>query len=162
MDLNIGVGYDVITTSKGFVGVGLSTGISLPLLNGDNPLRVFATQNDSKVYTYKFGLSFQGQYDFTKNLSVYSTLLYSYQTGNIQNNADTIDIKGDYLYVDIALKTMNLFDSKFSASLGFNTKSWAMDEIDVTLSNVNVSFLSSILSNNLSSDYFYFALGYEF
>ena len=162
LDLNMGVGYDVLKFSKGFVGLGLVTGVSLPFLNADNPLRVFATDSDSTVYTYKFGTSFQGEFNFTKNLSLYSTLLYGYQTGNIKNKRDKIIINGDYVFLDIGVKIINLLDSKLSASLGFNTKHWTMDEIDVTLSNVNVSFLSSLLSNNLSSDYFYFGLGYEF
>ena len=167
VDLNMGVGYDVLKFDKGFLGLGFISGVSLPFLNSDNPLRIFATDPNSNAITYKFGLSLQGKRNLSKNIWLYSTLFYAYQIGSIENSkeASSLDIEGAYRFLDLGIKVnkiSDLINPKISFSLGYNNKHWAMDNIDVKVSSFDISKVSSLLSNNLSSDYIYFSFGYEF
>jgi hypothetical protein len=173
IDFNIGLGYDVLKSENGYFGMGVMTGVSTPFLEMENPIDAmiftyeFLKKTDTELMTYKAGLSFQAGYDLGENLSLYSTFIYAYQTGDIENSIinSSMDLDGNYQAFDIGIKLRPSSDSSWSnlyATLGYTSKDWDVDTMEATVVGMDTPNIASIFKNDLSTDYTYFGIGYRF
>jgi len=173
IDFNIGVGYDIVKSDEGYIGMGLMAGVSTPFLEMENPIDAmiftynFLKETSTDVMTYKAGLSLQAGYNFGENVSFYSTFIYAYQTGDIENSIvnSSMDVDGNYQAIDVGLKFNPSSDSSWSnlyATVGYTSKSWDVDTIEATVVGIDTPNIASVFKNDLSTDYAYFGIGYRF
>jgi len=167
LDGDIGVGYDIFQKENYYVGMGITYGMAFPFLSDKSTIQLFTKETNSEVNTYKFGVSLQGGYTFTQNISIYTTAIYAYQFGDTQNPllGSTLDMKGIYSFIDLGIKVKPNKDSslsKFYSTLGFTAKNWIVDDIEFSIAGIESGNLAPILKNSLSSNYFYLGVGYDF
>ena len=173
IDFNIGVGYDVLKNEDGYFGIGLMAGVSTPFLEMENPIDAmiftytFLKETSTDIMTYKAGLSLQAGYDIGDNLSVYSTFIYAYQTGDIENSIvnSSMDMDGNYQALDVGLKLSPSSDSSWSnlyATIGYTSKTWDVDTMEASVAGIDTPNIASVFRNDLSTDYTYFGIGYRF
>ncbi len=179
VDLDIGVGYDVLKEEKGYLGLGVMTGISTPFMEMENYVEAmnFYTESlqetDTEMTTYKLGLSLQGGYDFTDYLGLYVTGIYAYQIGEIENSivSSSMDAKGSYKSFDIGLifhpatlsqQYKESLWSAFYLNIGHAYKKWEVEEVKATIAGVDTPDVISYFDIGLESSYTYFGVGYSF
>ncbi len=179
VDLDIGVGYDVLKDERGYLGLGMMTGISTPMMEMENYLEAmdFYTEllqeTKTEMTTYKLGLSLQGGYDFTDYLDLYVTGIYAYQVGEIENAIvrSSMDAKGSYKAFDIGLRfhpaTLSeqykeSFWSAFYLNIGHTYKRWEVEEVKATIAGVDTPDVISYFDIGFESSYTYFGVGYSF
>ncbi|GEM_PF-977319 len=173
VDFDIGVGYDLLTSPKGYLGAGLMTGISMPFMRMENPLEAMEfiddllTKTHTDIKTYKAGVTLQAGYQATPELTLYTTLLYAYQTGSIKNSIikSSMDVDGSYRAIDIGMTFApkhTYIPKKLYFNAGYSKKQWTMDSVEVEIIGVNLPGISSFLSNAFESDYLYLGVGYHF
>ncbi len=173
IDFNIGLGYDIMKSDDGYIGMGLMAGVSTPFLEMENPIDAmaftyaFLKDTDTDVMTYKAGISLQAGYNFGENVSIYSTFIYAYQTGDIENSIvdSSMDVDGNYRALDIGLELRPSSDSSWSdlyATIGYTSKAWDVDTIEATVAGIDTPNIASVFRNDLSTDYAYFGIGYRF
>lgn len=173
IDFNIGIGYDVLKNENGYFGMGLMAGVSTPFLEMENTIDAmmfiytFLKETSTELMTYKAGLSLQAGYDLGENISLYSTFIYAYQTGDIENTIinSSMDMDGNYQALDVGLKLRPSSDSSWSnlyATLGYSSKTWDVDTMEATVVGIDTPNIASVFRNDLSTDYAYFGIGYRF
>ncbi len=174
IDLDIGVGYDVVKNEKGYLGFGIMTGISTPFMDMNNYLDTIEFINDvlkntsTDVTTYKFGLTAQGAYNINPLLSVYTTGILATQIGEMSNELidSSFDVSGTYTSLDLGVKYgLNEIlhtQKNFYVNAGYTYKHWNIDEINVNFVGVNMPDIMTVIDSELTSDYFYLGMGYDF
>lgn len=174
VDLDIGIGYDLVNNENGYFGIGLMTGISTPFMEMHNYLESYdfiktsLEDTSTDVETYKYGVAVQAAYNFTENFSVYGTGTYAGQTGTLENEiiASAFDVTGTYSAFDIGLKfypmgTMGS-SSNFYINAGYAYKHWEIDDMDIDLGGLFTVNLASVVQTDMTSDYAYVGLGFSF
>jgi len=167
VDGDIGVGYEIISNDKGYIGAGVTFGMAFPFLKDTSTVQLFSKGTNTEVSTYKFGLSLQSRYNLTQNFSFYSTIISAYQIGNSTNPSfkSSLDMKGIYYFINGGLEISPDENSEFSnfyMHLGFIAKNWDVTEISFSIAGIKANDISSLLKNNLFSNYVYWGLGYHF
>jgi hypothetical protein len=170
-DLNLGLGYDFYKTKKGFLGAGINTGLSLPVMEMKDLKKTVeffknildATKTDIK--TYKLGPSFTGSYELLPNLKTYGTFSFGLQTGTIENDwiKSEMDVDGSYSVLDFGVTYAPLANlPKLHITLGYSKKSWDVDDVEVNMFNVFEKDVMSQFNNDFSSSSAYLGVGYTF
>ena len=174
VDFDIGIGYDIIKDERGYLGIGVMTGISTPFMEMHNYIDAMEFIGDileetsTDVETYKFGISMQGAYSVTPNLSIYATGIYATQTGDMTNDiiSGTFDVSGTYSSVDIGVKyypsEVIEGESNFYIKGGYAYKHWDIDEIEGGIGGIVSPNIMEIASMEMKSDYIYVGIGFSF
>lgn len=171
-DFDIGVGYHLLHNSKGFVGIGVATGISMPFMEMENYIEAGEfflnglEKTETEIMTYKAGVSLQGSYKFIDNFGVYSTWICGIQSGEIENDLvkSSMDTSGTYTSFDIGVKYIPNFEflNNLYFTLGHSYKKWDIDEIEVEVMGLKTPNFASIFNIDLESSYSYLSMGYQF
>ncbi len=175
-DMNIGAGYDVYKDSRGYIGVGAATGLSMPYFYMKNKPSATAAiltglmkSTNTSMTTYKASLSLQGSYMILDGLNVDTTMLYGYQFGKVDNDwfASEVDIDGITSMIGFSVSynmgyILNWADG-LTVSAGYTRKNWDVDHTDVKLMG---GLLGGDLSQNIDAKFdtenYYLGIGYRF
>ena len=170
-DLNFGLGYDFVNNEKGFLGIGVNTGLSMPVMEMKN-LReamrfTYRVLNATKTHikTYKLGPTLTGAYTITPNLTLYGTAGFGLQTGTIRNDwiRSTMDVDGSYNLIDFGIRYMpSSTYPGLHINLGYSKKNWSMDDAKADMFNVFGVESYGQMENSFSTSSAYFGLGYSF
>ena len=175
-DMNIGAGYDIYKNSKGYIGVGASTGLSLPYIYMKNkplatvPILTGLMQStNTSMTTYKASMSVQGSYSIVDGLNVDAIMLYGYQFGKLDNDwfASEVDIDGTTSMLGISM-SYNLgylirWADGLTVSAGYTRKNWDVSHTDLKLlGGILGGDLSQNMNAKFNSQNYYFGIGYRF
>jgi len=179
-DLNLGLGYDLFRNKKGLVGVGINTGISLPVMKMKNMDQAISTTyklletTETSITTYKLGPILHAQYEIIPKVLMYGTLSAGLQTGSIENDyvKSSLDVDGSYTFLDLGVrftpweKTADLgwiqLSPKLYFTVGYSYKKWDMDDITVDTYDIATFSSGGLFSNSFDTNYFYLGLGFDF
>ena len=169
LDFDIGLGYDLYKDEKSLVGVSVNTGISTPFMkmrNIKNSLKYFLgalNTFDTKVKTYKIGVSAVAQQKINDQFSVSGSATLNYQTGEMDNDlvGSGIDVDGSYFKLDLNLKYKPASFKKLYLTGGYTYNKWDYNGMTVKVPvgqfkvprNMDMAFES----NNV-----YLGVGYQF
>ena len=167
IDGDIGVGYDVFKNEEDYLGIGVTFGMAFPFLSDQSTIQLFSKGTNTKVNTYKFGLSLQGKYNLTQNFALYSTAIASYQIGTSENPVfdSSLDLTGIYYFINAGVELSPSEDSKFAnfyTHIGYIAKSWKVNRVEFSIAGIDSANIASFLQNTLSSNYYYLGVGYHF
>lgn len=175
-DLNLGVGYDLLKSNRGFIGVGVNTGISMPFFKVRNYSEgldfTYNILQETKIdiMTYKIGPSLQMAYALSGYLQIYGSGSVGYQTGKMENDFvnSSMTINGSYKTADIGAKlsftkaAKDSADMTFFARLGYVYKSWDIDDMQMNLFKMLEVNTMGMYSMKFESRYPYIGLGFNF
>lgn len=171
VDLNLGLGYDIYREKNNFIGIGINTGLSMPVMEmKDLKKTIEFTYNILKatkthIKTYKLGPTITGSYEIIPNLLTYGTFSFGYQTGSIENDwiKSSMDIDGGYSVIDFGV-TYAPFPQykKLHITLGYSKKNWSMDDVKADMFNIFEVESFGMLNSDFSSSSAYLGVGYTF
>lgn len=179
-DLNLGVGYDVYHEEDNYLGIGVTTGFSMPVIKMQN-LRKTAEMvynildaTDTTILTYKLGLSVQMGVALAPALFLEGSGSIGMQTGYMKNDwfGSSFDVDGTFKTFNIALKyvpfeTKTHFagmdvDPQLYFVLGFTHKSWEMDQARVNMADIFTVESFGMADVGFDTSYTYVGIGYNF
>ncbi len=179
-DLNLGIGYDLLKNDRSYLGIGINTGLSLPVLKMKN-LRKSASvtydlldHTDTTIKTYKLGPILHAGYRPASSLLLYTSFGAGLQTGTIENGwiASSLSIDGSYSTLDLGLRytpwqsTRDLgwirLDPKLFLTAGFTRKSWRMDDAKIKAFNIAQFDSGGLFTDRFDANYWYLGIGYDF
>lgn len=179
-DLNLGIGYDLIHTTQGIVGIGVNTGLSLPVMKMTNmkssaKLTYSLLKNtETTIKTYKLGPIIHANYEIAPNFLIYGSLSTGFQTGTIENDwvKSSFDVDGSYTTLDLGLRytpyssTKDLgwirLDPKLFITAGYSYKKWSMDDEKLNAFNIAEFSSGGLFTSSFDLSYLYIGLGYDF
>ncbi len=179
-DLNLGVGYDLYKVNENYIGVGVVTGLSLPMMKMKDLKKTaemtyrFLEKTDTDISTYKLGASVQAGVEIVPKLLLHGSASFGYQTGKIENGwiDSSFDVDGGFKTLNVALKYtpwsshkdlgwINL-DPKLYFTAGFTHKSWTVDEGQVDMFNTFSKEVFKRMDLDFDTTYSYIGIGYDF
>ncbi len=174
VDFDIGIGYDVVSDERGYLGIGIMTGLSTPFMEMHNYIDAIdfigdiLEETSTEVETYKFGVSVQGAYSLTPNFSIYGTGVYASQTGEMSNDLidSSFDVSGTYSSFDVGMKyypsEVIVDESNFYIKAGYAYKHWNIDDIEANFAGIAMPDIMSLVTTEMTSDYIYVGIGFSF
>ncbi len=170
-DLNLGIGYDFYREKNNFVGIGINTGLSLPVMKMKDLkqsaefTKKILDATKTTIKTYKLGPSLTGGFEVLPNLSAYGTFGFGLQKGSLENDwiRSSMDVDGGYSVLDFGVNYSPLPQyPKLHITLGYSKKSWSVDKGKVDMFNVFDKEVFRMLSTDFSSSSAYLGVGYKF
>ena len=179
-DLNLGIGYDLFKDKKGVIGVGINTGISLPVMKMKNMKQSaevtykMLEATETSIATYKFGPVIHANYEIAPKFLVYGSFSTGLQTGSIENDwvNSSFDVDGSYTALDIGLRytpwssTKDLgwlrLDPKLFFTAGYSYKKWKMDDAKLNTFNIVEFSSGGLFTVDFDMNYIYVGVGYDF
>lgn len=175
VDINMGLGYDLIKSDRGFLGIGVSGGISAPIIVSRNPgtqdlsnfnllLDVLDTTKTS-VQTYKIGPVVSAGYRHESGFNLTASYVYNYQTGKIKNDylLSEVNVHGYYTMYDISIsyEPSQYVPKGVYFVVGYNRKSWNYDSATVNVAGLQAT-IPSIFDTEFKVSNTYLGVGYRF
>ncbi|NPA03593.1 MAG: hypothetical protein GXO61_01905 [Epsilonproteobacteria bacterium] len=171
IDFNLQLGYDIAKTPKGYFGLAVTTGISVPFVKMydlQKAIKLTLAALDTtktKIKTYKLGVGFNTAYEVYDSIWLYSLGSINFQTGSIENSLvkSSFDADGTNYNLDIGMRyeLKQILDNLF-LSVGYAFRSWDVDEVSVELiDSLNLNF-SPLFSSKMEMEQFYVGIGYNF
>lgn len=175
-DLLVGIGYDLYRSPNGSnVGIGVATGISMPVIETKKPLDDAKTTLDilketkTKIVSYKIMPSLQGSLQLTPWLAAGGMVAYGIQYGSLENDYlnSSAHFNGSVLQSDLHVQTTPLSKEHWyknvSLSVGYRYNDWDVNRMNITLTDGLVSHdYSREMDMGFASDYWYFGAGWRF
>jgi hypothetical protein len=179
-DINLGIGYDLFKNSQTIIGVGINTGLSLPVMkmrNLEQSIKVtydLLEKTDTTIKTYKLGPIIHVMHNFTNQVLFYGSYTAGYQTGSIENGwiKSSLDVDGNYQALDLGVRytpwqSKHDFgwisvDPKLFFTAGYSYKKWEIDEVEITAFNIASFSSGGVLENRFDASYWYIGIGYDF
>jgi len=179
-DLNFGIGYDLLKNEKGALGVGVNTGLSIPVLKMSNMKKSaemtydLLEKTETTISTYKLGPVIHGNYLLSDKVMVYGSFSTGVQTGSIENDwvKSSFDVDGSYTVLDLGARftpwqtSKDLgwirLDPKLFFTLGYVYKKWDMDEAKIDMFNIAEFSSGGIFKTSFDTSYLYIGAGYDF
>ena len=179
-DLNLGIGYDIVHNAQGVIGVGVNTGISLPVMKMTNMQKSakltynLLDSTDTTITTYKLGPVVHANFTLASKFMVYGSFSTGFQTGSIENDwvKSSFDVDGSYTTLDLGARytpwssTKDLgwirLDPKLFFTAGYSYKKWDMDEAKVNTFNIAEFSSGGMVKTSFDTSYFYLGVGYDF
>jgi len=170
VDFDIGIGMDLVQESDYFVGVGVVTGVSTPLVKMENyfeALNYFTNLLEAtrtEMTTYKFGVSLQAGYEPNEWVKLYGTGIYAYQTGEMSNSIvdSDMDSEGTYSSLEVGVRITPPSLENFYVSVGYVYKDWEVDSMQANILGFETPDAMDIFDMELSSSNLYVSVGYRF
>ncbi len=173
-DLNFGVGYKLLKKGDSYLGIALNSGVTMPNISAKNlTSKIDFTYNmmdkwDMDIKTYKIGPQIKAKLAISPLISLEGGFGYGFEKMYVSSDLfkSDIDTKGSYSIFDINLKYDS--DGRFDISknlyfkLGYSHKSWSVDAVDVNLFNFFKFDALRPFNIDLSTNYGYFSVGYNF
>jgi len=177
VNVDLGLGYDVFRNDQGYLGVAVSTGLSMPFMKIRNlesgvsdfidALETF----DTEIRTYKLGGTLVGGYALTSWLSLEAGFNWSHQTGEMENDllGSGVDVDGQYRTYNLALKVKPakllphapLVDDAF-LTVGYTATRWDYNTAEVTTPVRDFRFNDEMLDVGFDHTSAYVGFGYDF
>ena len=175
VNFDVGVGYDVLKTARGHVGVGVNTGVSTPFMKVRNVLPAanlaldMLDTFDTEVTTYKAGVAVQGSYQATPWLEVAGNASLNHQTGEMDNGwvGSGIDMDGTYrtLEVEAKLKPAKLLNQpqlkNAFVSIGHSRSDWNYDSAAIN-TPIGSASVPGMFDADFTHDSTWIGAGYDF
>jgi hypothetical protein len=179
-DLNLGIGYDVLKNNKGIIGIGINTGISIPVMKMKNMKQSaevtyrMLEKTETSITTYKLGPIIHLNYEMAPKLLIYGSFSTGIQTGTIENDwiKSSFDVDGSYTTLDLGLRftpwssTKDLgwirLDPKLFFTIGYSYKKWDMDEAKINTFNIAEFSSGGMVKSSFDTNYLYVGAGYDF
>lgn len=169
VNLDMGLGYDLISNSKAILGIGVNTGLSTPFMkvrnmkNTANLVLDVLDTFDTKIKTYKAGVSVHGEYSFNDQFSVTGKSSLNYQTGKLDNDivGSGISIDGSYHSLDLSLKYQPSSIKNAYVTAGYSYNKWNVDSASVS-TPVGGATLPRIMDIDMDTSNLYLGAGYDF
>ena len=170
-DLNLGLGYDFYREKNNFLGIGINTGLSLPVMKMKDLkqsvefTRKILKATKTTIKTYKLGPSLTGRFEVMPNLLAYGTFSFGLQKGSIENDwiRSSMDIDGGYSVLDFGVNYSPLPKyPRLHITLGYSKKSWSVDKVKADMFNIFQMESFSMLDSDFSSSSAYLGVGYRF
>lgn len=145
MNVDAGIGYDVLKNDKGHLGIGVNTGVSTPFMKVNNlqPAANLALELmdtfDTDITIYKAGIGVQGSYQATPWLELSGNASLNHQTGEMDNGlvGSGVDVDGSYRTLEVAAKIRPAVLLKKPAlknafiTVGHTSSRWDYDDADI-------------------------------
>jgi hypothetical protein len=175
VDFNMGLGYDLIKSDSVFFGIGISGGISAPIIASRKPgtqdlsnlnllLKVLDTTK-TRVQTYKIGPVVSAGYRHESGFNLTASYAYNYQTGRINNDylLSEVDVVGHYTMFDISIsyEPSTYVPKGVYFVLGYNLKSWNYDSATVSVAGLQAA-IPSVFDMEFKVSNTYLGVGYRF
>lgn len=179
-DFDVGIGYDLIRSPEGYVGIGLGTGLSMPFFEMRNYLESLTftydilQETETEIMTYKIGPTLQMGYHVNSYLHLYLSGAYGYQTGSMENDFvnSSMDVDGSYRMIDIGI-TCRLsgatrkwgwltISPELFVVAGYTYSRWDIDETSMNLYDMLQINSFGTFTMTFESRYPYFGIGYNF
>lgn len=175
VNLDVGVGYDVLRNERGHLGVGVNTGVSTPFMKVRNALPVAnlaikaLDTFDTEIKTYKAGIGVQGSYQVAPWLAVSANAAVNKQTAELENAwvNSGFDMDGTYQTLEIAAKlkpAVLLQQPRLKnafVSIGHTRSEWEYDNAAVS-TPVATFNAPSFFDANASHENTWLGIGYDF
>ena len=179
-DINLGIGYDLFKDAQSVIGIGINTGLSIPVMKMRNLKKSIQVtydlldKTDTTIRTYKFGPILHAMHRFTDEVLVYGSYTAGYQTGSIENDwiKSSLDVDGNYQALDLGLRytpwqSKHDFgwisvNPKLFFTAGYSYKKWETDEIKIDAFNIAAFSSGGMLKNSFDASYWYLGIGYDF
>ncbi len=175
IDMNIGIGYDLLHQKGSYLSVGLGTGFSMPYIETESMLddaqnvSSMLKTTKTEIMTYKLLPSVHGCYAVLPGLKFLGSLQYGYQFGSVKNeyiNGEA-DISGTNLSTDISVEYAPFSKSSgwdaFYLSAGYRYNDWSVDTMEASVINPAFSYaFMQTFSMGFSSQFAYIGAGYAF
>ena len=173
VDLDIGVGYDIVHNQDGYFGIGVVTGLSTPFMEMNNYLQSYNQLSEllrdtsTDVTTYKLGVSLQAAFTIADSVSIYGTGIYAMQNGDMTNKIvkGTFDVSGTYTSLDLGIRydfESTADNGNFYIKAGYAYKHWAIDDISGGVAGLVLPIMPSLSDMDMTVDYGYIGIGYNF
>lgn len=174
-DFNMGLGYDLIKSDRVFLGIGVSGGISAPIILSRNPgtqdlsnfnllLDVLDTTK-TRIQTYKIGPVVSAGYRDESGFNLTASYSYNYQTGQIKNDylITEVDVYGYYTMLDISVsyEPSQYVPKGVYFVIGYNHKSWNYDSASVNVAGLQTT-IPSVFDTEFNVRNTYLGVGYRF
>jgi len=170
-DLNLGVGYDFYKEKNNYLGIGINTGLSLPVMKMKDLVqsvqftRKILKATKTTIKTYKLGPTLTGGFEIAPKLLAYGTFGFGFQKGSIENDwiRSSMDVDGGYSVLDFGINYAPLPKyPKLHLTLGYSKKSWSVDKVKADMFNIFNIEGFSMLDSDFSSSSAYLGVGYRF
>ena len=171
IDLNFGLGYDLVNNNNSYFAITLNSGASLPTISAKNldEKTEFAFKMmkkwDLDLTTYKIGPSLRGKTQIGDYFELYSSFGFGFQKAYIESDLfkSSVDSKGRYSNFDIGLKiNSSRLPKDLKLTFGYTYKKWSVDRVDVNLYNFFEFDVMRPFDMDLSSKYGYVGVEYRF
>ena len=173
-DMNMGLGYDLLSKDKSYLGIALNLGATLPTINAEN-LSTKASlaydlieRWDLDVCTYKIGPMLKGALMLSPQVSLYGSFSLGFQKASVKSGLfkSSLDVNGDYSALDMGLKyhphALWTLPKNLYFVLGYTYKHWDVNSAEVNLYNFFQTDLFAPFTTELKSRYMYVGVGYQF
>ena len=176
IDAGVTLGYDLLHNSEdNYLGLGLYAGLSVPNIKNstsDSSSKIsdaldLYKASKTDISTYKVGAGIYAQRSLTPFLSLYSNVVYAYQTGNIKNDyaKSDFDTNGKYFEMGAGLKlnakaNMGILSPRVYGTIGWRYRKWQVDDVSIDLSGGTLKAPKSDMQ--FSSNTFNVGFGYSF
>ncbi len=179
-DLNLGIGYDLLQHQNGALGIGINTGLSLPVMKMRNLQKSaqityeILENTDTTILTYKLGPIVHALYRFNPKVTFFGSFSAGYQTGSIENDwiRSSLDVDGSYTTLDLNLRWTPWqshkdlgwirLDPKLFISIGYSKKTWDLDEVSVDAFEIAAFSSGGMLKSSFDQSAWYLGIGYDF
>jgi len=170
-DIEGGIGYDLIVGEKGYLGLGITGGISTPTLKMNNALSLtdqessILRETNTNLNLYRYGLSLHFGYSINTEFSFYLKSIYAEQKGDLTNKLvnDSLDVSGIYSNFDLGFQYY-LFsfiteEPNIYIKGGYAHKSWDIDTVKSTYEGENAPSIIELFKPSITNDVVYLGIG---
>ncbi len=176
MDLDLGFSYAVLEHQKGYLRIGLNTGLTLPFMQTRDMLRdanVFLDileMSDTEISTYKLGPAFYAAWDVSSAVRLNAEWILNKQWGRLNNDRffSGVDIEGTYSSLDLNLRFQPKKWPSYLAWLkhgylvgGYRLASWDYDKAVFSFPQATLT-VPAELDMSFSKSSVYLGLGLAF
>ncbi|SNZ03888.1 hypothetical protein SAMN06265182_0498 [Persephonella hydrogeniphila] len=175
-DGQIDIGFDLLSSEKGYLGFSGLLGISLPYIknynsdNNNNLTKQAIPDSKTKIKTYRVGGSIKAGYEIFPRIQIFGFISYAYQTGKVENDCWNIDasVNGTYFTAGggikafLVKKKMKILFVPISPQLyltaGYKYDKWTVKDAKINNIALNVSKDDIIITDS----YGFLGVGYSF
>ncbi len=169
IDCDLGIGYDLYNDGANYVGVGVSSGFSMPYMKMRNLKKsieityALLQATKTEILTYKLGVALTGKYALTPSFSLYADATTAYQTGKVENDwlRSSVDVDGEFTMVDMGV--LYQYNRNWSLLLGYTHKEWDVNSVKVDmLEGMFKAKMSGLMDIGFDEDTLYVGVSYSF
>lgn len=173
---DVGIGYDVVSTERSRLGIGINGGASAPMINIQNPSSGINVVDetldlaDTEIITYKIGVAVQGEYEVVSGISIDAKATLNHQKVEIENKllSSNSEVDGQYqsYQIGIKLKPGQLLQQaalkNSFLTIGYQRSKWDYESGAVATSIAGVSTPNNDDNVSFQHTNTYLGVGYDF
>lgn len=170
-DMDIGIGYDLKHDGDDYFGIGLVTGLSMPVVKVkdiEETIKLnyaLLEKSETDIMTYKIGIGAHASKSLTEALSISANTYVAFQKGDIDSDLlGTFDTDGIYTSFSTQLKYVpyKSKNKELYFTLGYTYKNWDVNDAKVNISNIVPINKPSVANVGFTSNSGYIGVGFNF